>query len=150
MCLFDCKCKSLKRLGENIKQNRKKQTTKEKLEGEHKQNINTGFPAREPLRKMNISKGLAGRFLFFFFFFFFLCFPLIYIYIYIHIYFLFFLFKDNMLLYVFFDCKCKSLKRLGENINNKHKETYKQTEQLEGKQKKTTETNDFQPTNLRE
>ena len=31
MCFFDCKCKSLKRLGENIKTNRKKQKATDKL-----------------------------------------------------------------------------------------------------------------------
>ena len=34
-----------------------------------------------------------------------------------------------MLVYVVFDCKCKSLKRLGENIKEE-KETLNNTEQL--------------------
>ena len=41
----------------------------EKLEEKHKKkkkkNRNTVFPAHEPPRKTNISKGLAGRFMFF-------------------------------------------------------------------------------------
>ena len=54
-----------------------------------------------------------------------------------------------MLLYVFFDCKCKSLKRLGENRKTTERNR-KTTEQLKGKHKKKTEIQDFQPTNLRE
>ena len=48
----------------------------------------------------------------------------------------------------FFDCKCKSLKRLGENIKNNRKKQQKE-EQLK-EQQKTTEIQDIQPTNLRE
>ena len=48
-CFFDCKCKSLKILGENIKQNRKKQQTTEQLEEKHKhKNRNTGYQALDP------------------------------------------------------------------------------------------------------
>ena len=58
---------------QKLKQTRQKHKNKqketdnktEKLEGKHKQNRNTGFPAHEPSRKINISKGLAGRFLIF-------------------------------------------------------------------------------------
>ena len=128
MCFFDCKCKDLKRLGGNRKteQKQNRQTRR------NTQNRNTGFPAHEPPRKMNISKGLAGIFFVFFLFlimfsFEFLCF---------------------LFLYVFFDCKCKSSKRLGENKNNK-KHNRNKTEKLEGTQKQT-EIQHFQPTNLRE
>ena len=51
--------------------------------------------------------------------------------------------------YVCFDCKCKSLKRLGENIQQQHKETYT-TYKLKENNKHTTETQDIQPTNLHE
>ena len=54
---------------------------------------------------------------------------------------------------VLFDCKCKHLKRLFENINNKqqHTETNNNIKQLtEQNITQTTETHDFQPTNLRE
>ena len=37
-----------------------------------RKNRNTGYPAHEPPRRINISKGLAGRFLFFLFFMFFM------------------------------------------------------------------------------
>ena len=54
-----------------------------------------------------------------------------------------------MLLYMFFDCKCKSLKILGEHRKTQQKETETTTEKLKEKQK-TTDIHDFQPTNLRE
>ena len=102
----------------------------------HKNNIqtktnNTGYPAHEPPRKINISKGLAGRFLFFLFFlfsfefFFFFCFYM-----------------------CFFDCKCKSLKRLGENIKNNRKK-HKKNRKTRRKTEKT-KIQDIQPTNFRE
>ena len=62
--LFDCKCKSLKRLGENIKETERNITNNRKNSKENINNRNTGFPAHEPPRKINISKGLAGRFFF--------------------------------------------------------------------------------------
>ena len=65
MCCFDCKCKSLKRLGENRNKN-KETETKHKNSKKNSKNRNTGFPAHEPPRKINISKGLAGIFLFFY------------------------------------------------------------------------------------
>ena len=43
---FDCKCKSLNRLGEN----NKKQKKQKKLREKHKKNINIGYPALEPPR----------------------------------------------------------------------------------------------------
>ena len=63
MCLFDCKCKSLKRLGENIKNNRKKHKQTEQLKEKHKQkNRNTGYPAHEPPRinRTNYSRRFVG------------------------------------------------------------------------------------------
>ena len=62
------------------------------------------------------------------------------------------MFVSFMFLYVFFlDCKCKSLKRLGEN-NKQHKETNKQNikNSKNNIKTKTTEIQDFQLTNLRE
>ena len=120
MCFFDCKCKSLKRLGEN-KNNRKKHKQKHENSKENRQNRNTGFPAHEPPRKINISKGLAGRFLF-------SCFSFFYVFLWVFMFFFFFVFM------CFFDCKCKSLKRLGENIKTTERNR-KETEQLEGQQK---------------
>ena len=109
----------------NIKKQKTNRTTRRKTE----KNRNTGFLAHEPPRKINISKGLAGRFLFSFFsflcvFFFKVMFSLKFLCV-----FLFFCFYM-----CFFDCKCKSLKRLGEN-RKKTKRNRKQTEQLEGKHK---------------
>ena len=54
------KLKKTRRTQQTTERNRK---TTEKLEGKHKTNINTGFPAHEPPRNINISKGLAGRFM---------------------------------------------------------------------------------------
>ena len=48
----------------------------------------------------------------------------------------------------FFDCKYKSLKRLGENINKNRKK--QQTTTTTQRKTKTTEIQDIQPTNLRE
>ena len=53
--LFDCKCKSLKRLGENIKQQQKET---EKQQNNFKKNINnrnTGYPALDPTANKYIS-----------------------------------------------------------------------------------------------
>ena len=80
-------------------------TTTEQLEEKHKkQQTNTGFPAHEPPRKINFSKGLAGRFLCFFSsaVYVVLCFPLSF-YVVCCCY------------MCFFDCKCKNIKILGEN-----------------------------------
>ena len=49
MFFFDCKCKSLNRLGEHIKQNMKNINKTEKLR-EKQQIRNTGYPAHEPPR----------------------------------------------------------------------------------------------------
>ena len=62
MCFFDCKCKSLKRLGENIKKNdRKKHKQNRTTKGKQK-NINTGYPAHEPPRinRTNYSRRFVG------------------------------------------------------------------------------------------
>ena len=57
-----------------------------------------------------------------------------------------------MFLCVCFDCKCKSLNRLGENIfflnKNRKKQTYNRKASRETS--KQTEIQDIQPTNLRE
>ena len=73
MCLYvfvDCKCKSSKRLGEHIKQKQTNINKQTQNRNNFKTNIeqlrNTGFPAHEPPRKINISKGMAGRFQFLF------------------------------------------------------------------------------------
>ena len=64
MCLFDCKCKSFKRLGENIKmKNRKKHKQNRTTRRKHKtKHINTGYPAHEPPRE--ISQPEPERYLF--------------------------------------------------------------------------------------
>ena len=130
---FDCKCKSLKRLGEYIKKNRKKhkQTQNNSKKNRNNKNINTVFPAHELPRNINISKGLAGRFLFLF-------------YVFLRV-FLFCL----LFICVFVDCKCKSLKILGENINKTEINT-NTTDKLEETHNKQTEEQDIQPRNLRE
>ena len=112
LCFFDCKCKSLKRLGENRKQTETNRKTTEQLEGKQKTNRNTGYPAHEPPRKINISKGLAGRFLLFF------------------VLFVVFLRVDSVVFCFYmclFDCKCKCLKRLGENIKTQKQQKHKET-----------------------
>ena len=94
MCVFDCKCKRLKRLGENI--TKQKETYKKHKQLEEKQNktkIQDIQPSTRP-RKKNISKVPAGRFMFF----------------------------PPFFICVVFNCKGKSLKRLGENKQT-HKET---------------------------
>ena len=133
MCFFDCKCKSLKRLGENIKTNNKKTKRTTQLKEKHKQTEIQDFQPSTRPRKINISQGLAGRFLLFFFFMYFMC---LFMFSLEFVFMFFFVF-----LYVCFDCKCKSLKRLGENIKQKHKETNKHKnskkniKQTENKQK---------------
>ena len=128
MCFFDCKCKSLKRLGENRKTTERNINKKQNNSKENSKNRNTGFPAHEPLRKINISKGLAGRFSFFVL----LCFPSSSFFLF------YFLFYKLCFYMCFFDCKCKSLKRLGENIKQTERniiKTEKNRKQLEGKHK---------------
>ena len=100
------------KLGENTKTTERNITTNR---NNSKKNRNTGFPAHEPPRKINISKGLAGICFFFLYFIllfclFVLCFP--------------YSFYVVVCCYMCcFDCKCKSLKRLGENINKKQTKT---------------------------
>ena len=72
LCFFDCKCKSLNRLGENIKQ---QQTNSEKLR-EHQKNIDTGSPAQDPTANKYIRFRLGNNV--------FSCFNVLYIYIYIY------------------------------------------------------------------
>ena len=49
MCLLDCKCKSLNRLGENrTKQKTNKNKTEKASRKTFKQNRNTGYPAQDP------------------------------------------------------------------------------------------------------
>ena len=131
MCCFDCRCKNLKqKLEEHITNNRNNNRTTRITNTST--NINTWFPAHEPPRQIDISKGLAGRFMFF----------------------LFYVVLRVVLLFVLngfmccFDCKCKHLKRLGEHRTNikKHKQQHKHSK----KNIKQTEIQDFQPTNLRE
>ena len=99
---------------QTLKKTRRKHKTKternrkttEQLKGKRKNNRNTGFPAHEPPRKINISKGLAGRFLFFY----------VVFYVFLRVLFFCLICCFYVCICVFFDCKCKSLKRLGENI----------------------------------
>ena len=62
MCFFDCKCKSLNRLGEHIKttQTKHKETITQKSFEKNITNRNTGYPAHEPPR-INISQVPAGK-----------------------------------------------------------------------------------------
>ena len=54
---------TLKKTRRKHKTNSKQQQQNIKqLEGQHKTDRNTGYPAHEPPRQINISKGLAGRF----------------------------------------------------------------------------------------
>ena len=103
------------------KQKKQKETEKQqKNSKENKKNRNTGFPAHElpRIKRTNYSRRFVGWkscLLFFMFSFEFFCFFCFYL--------------------CFFDCKCKSLKRLGENIKQTERNR-KTTEKLEGKQKK--------------
>ena len=108
---FYCKCNSLKRLGEN-RTTTERNIIQKKLK-EKQNNINTGFPAHEPPRKIDISKCLAGIFLLFLFFFMFSLEDSFYVFLF------------YMFLYVFFECKCKSLKRLGENRTTTERNIHK-------------------------
>ena len=60
MCLFDCKCKSLNRLGENNNKNIKKHTKTEKLrEKQQKTEIQDIQPSTR--QRIDISQVPAGR-----------------------------------------------------------------------------------------
>ena len=91
------------------KQNKQKETYKK--HNNSKKNItnnrNTGYPAHEPPLKINISKGLAGR-----------CLLLSVLYVFLRVFMLF-----SVFICVVFDCKCKSLKRLGENNKKNERNT---------------------------
>ena len=104
-----------------------------KTRRQQNKNRNTGFPAHEPPRKINISKGLAGRFLFFLYCFFMFSFEFCFFCLIC----LFYVF-----ICVFFDCKCKRLKRLGENIKQTERNRTT-TKQL--KEQHTTLIQDIQP-----
>ena len=100
--LFEHKCKSLKRLGENRKnkKNRKKQNKKQTAKTRRKtlkKNRNTGYPDLDPTANKYLS-GSGWEISVFLF----LCFSLS-----CSVFFVFMCFVD---------CKCKSLKRLGEHI----------------------------------
>ena len=94
--VFDCKCKSLKRLGENIT-NRKKHKQKHTNSKKNIKHRNTGYPALDPTANKYLS-GSGWEISVFLF----LCFSLS-----CSVFFVFMCFVD---------CKCKSLKRLGEHI----------------------------------
>ena len=47
---FDCKCKSLNRLGENKHKHRETNIKQKSFENQHKTTRNTGYPAHEPPR----------------------------------------------------------------------------------------------------
>ena len=63
LCFVDCKCKSLKRLGENINENKKKQKTNRQTrrQTENTTEIHNIQPSTRP--RKNISQVPAGRFL---------------------------------------------------------------------------------------
>ena len=94
MCFFDCKCKSLKRLGENNKQTERNRTNIKQLEEKQKTTeIQDIQPSTRP--RIRTSQVLTGRFLFlcvFFLFFFFVKFMFSF----------FVLFFLKVFLYVFF------------------------------------------------
>ena len=54
LCFFDCKYKSLKRLGENMKQT-ERNINKQKNSIENRQNRNTGYPALDPTANKYLS-----------------------------------------------------------------------------------------------
>ena len=62
MCFFDCKCKSLKRLGKNRKKTERNIKKKQKNSKENRKNRNTGFPTHEPPRinRTNYSRRFVG------------------------------------------------------------------------------------------
>ena len=92
MCLFDCKCKSLNRQGENI--------NKKTLESFEK-NRNTGYPAQDPTANKYLSSSAWE--IMYVCCLCFCCFRLVFVCCLVCCY------------TCLFDCKCKSLKRLGEN-----------------------------------
>ena len=55
MCLFDCKCKNLNRLGENIKTKHKETVKQQKSFENNNKNINTGYPALDPTANKYLS-----------------------------------------------------------------------------------------------
>ena len=90
-----------------------------------KQTIQDIQPSTRP--RINISQVPAGRFLLFLFVM--LFFELFYVFVFVF-------------LYVFFDCKCKRLKRLGENI--------KQNKQNINNNKKTTLRNNYEKSEIQD
>ena len=119
------------RLGEAMQQTEHKhQPNRQASRKQTKQHRNTGYPALDPTANKYLS-GSGWEISVFFS----LCFYV-------------FLFSFCLFGFMcFFDCKCKSLKRLCEN-RTKHKETYKQKHNNSNKNKQN-EIQDFQPTNLR-
>ena len=65
MCFFDCKCKSLKILGENIQQTEQNIQKQEQLEENMNKNINTGYPAHEPTANKYLSGSDCEIYVFF-------------------------------------------------------------------------------------
>ena len=126
-CFVDCKCNSLKRRGENIKQNRKKQKQKQ---NNSKNNINTnrntGYPALDPTANKYLS-GSGWEMIV-------VSVVVVYVFMCCCCYSCYVLF---VCICVFFDCKCNSLKRQGEHMKpQQHKETYNKTEQHSNKNNK--------------
>ena len=108
MCLFDCKCKSLNRLGERInKQIRKTHQQNQQTKSFEKNTTKTTDiqdiqPSTRP--RINISQVPAGKW----------CISVCSVFMF------FFCFSRSCLCCLsvcicVFDCKCKSLNRLGEN-----------------------------------
>ena len=120
ICVFDCTCKSLDRLGEQTN-NLTNNNNTEKLRDEHTTNRNTGYPAQDPTANKYIRFRLGNNvFLMFLLYVFFLLFSPSLVVVFV------------LLLYMcLFDCKCKSLNRLGENSKN-----IKQQKPLREQQKK--------------
>ena len=80
MSMFDCKCKSLNRLGENRKTNRKKQKSFEK-----NKNANTGYPALDPTANKYLSG--SGWEMMYFCFFVFLFFSKLFMFVCFYVFF---------------------------------------------------------------
>ena len=124
MRLFDCKCKSLNRLGEHIKTNNNKT---DKLREQHKQQCrNTVYQAQDATANRYLSgSGWEIMYSCFVMCLFILCVRLVCVcFVFVCCY------------MCLFDCKCKNLNRLGEHIqhineaeklrekhNNKHRHT---------------------------
>ena len=133
MCFFDCKCKSLKRLGENRKKTKRNIKQTEKLEGKQKkQKYRISSPRTSANKSHKLFAEVRGLEILYFCF---LCFPSSF-----SVFFCFYM--------CFFDCKCKSLKRLGENRKTTERNITKNIKTRRKTEK--TEIQDFQPTNLRE